>query len=109
MKTGKTLIPLLLASFLSLGLLSCGGNEDKGDPFQNLTGLCVRQCVLDTGDPSICDTECACASEKMSKELSKDQVDTLIGLLSNNDEGLQTSEAGIKYKKAFSDCDSGAN
>ena len=80
------ILPCLVNNNLScmLGLMvlvlsfSCSPQGDSNDPIEKLTGYCIRECVLETPDSQICDTECKCAAKKLSEEFSKEEFINLM-------------------------------
>lgn len=95
----------IICVILSLQLLSCGGAADSENPEEKLKSYCVRQCVLETGDSSICDTRCKCAAVTLSDKLSAEELNSLLSSITGKD--TQASDNAMKeFEKAFSHCKS---
>lgn len=96
----------MIVGFVSvLQLMSCGGAGDPEDPGEKLKAYCIRQCVLETGDSSICDTRCECASKTLSEKLSDEEFQNLASSITGDDEQA-SQDALIEFGKAFSHCKS---
>lgn len=96
---------LILCLGFSMQLLSCGGAGDTEGPEEKLSAYCVRQCVLETGDSSICDTRCECASKALSDQLSAEDFESLVTSITGQDQEV-FPDALKEFGKAFSHCKS---
>ena len=85
--------------FFVLIFVSCSSNQD---PEQELTTYCIRECVVETSDSEICDTNCKCAASSLSGDLSKQEFMNLVENLNDTDRNDQDSSS--KLKKAFKIC-----
>ncbi len=97
---------LLLHGLILGGLficISCGISNNE-TPEEKLDAYCVRECVLEIGDSSLCDTKCDCASQILSEKLSNDEFSKLvIGITGGNSKEAE----GIKeFKEAIKRCKS---
>lgn len=97
----------MLGFVAAFQLLSCGGAGDDEDPSEKIKAFCIRECVLEHGDSTLCDGWCGCTADKLTKELSEGDIKELLGLHSDKgSKGDQISETAIKYKNAFYYCKS---
>ncbi len=95
---------LLVGSFI---YTSCSGDDSNQIPTEKLSAYCIRECVLETGDSSLCDTRCDCASKVLSEKLSKDEFSQLVSTVTGK--GLQelTQNENVKeFKVAIKRCKS---
>lgn len=95
--------PYALTMFFLLFLFaSCNSAVTSGNPEERLNAYCVRQCVIETSDAEICDSRCKCAVEKLSSEVSEQELKEIADVISTeNDawkEGLQ------KLREALQSC-----
>jgi hypothetical protein len=74
----------MLGLMLLVFSFSCSPQGDSNDPFEKLTAYCIRECVIETSDSEICDTQCKCASEKLSNEYSKEEFVNLVQAITQN-------------------------
>ena len=56
-----------------------------GGPEERLTAYCIRECVIYTSDPDICDTRCDCAVDKLSAEMSRRDFLSMVNKITKND------------------------
>ncbi len=68
----------MLGLVLFVFAFSCGQQGDSNDPKEKLTAYCIRECVLETADSELCDTECKCATQNLSGEYSKENFISLV-------------------------------
>ncbi len=68
----------MIALVLFVFAFSCGQQGDSSDPKEKLTAYCIRECVLETADSQLCDTECKCAASSLSDEFSKEEFLNLV-------------------------------
>ena len=88
---GVFLITLMLLA------ASCSSNND---PKQDLTSYCIRECVIETSASEICDTECKCATEKLSSEYSTaDFVNLVQSITQDNADSIEKLKNSLKTCK----------
>ena len=96
------LILLLLGSLFIYTSCGIGGSET---PQAKLDAYCVRECVLETGDSSLCDTRCNCASKLLSEKLSNDKFSKLvIDITEGDSKGPEETESIKEFKNAIKHC-----
>lgn len=100
----------LIMHFLILGGLfictSCGTSNNE-TPAEKLSAYCIRECVLETGDSSLCDTKCDCASKILSEKLSKDEFSKLvIDITGGDSQDLDETESMKEFSDAVKRCKS---
>lgn len=89
---------LLIFSVFSLHF-SC---SSQNTPQKDLADYCIRQCVLETGDSEICDTQCKCAAEKVSQQHSDKDLVTIVDAL--NQEDNNNSDIKDMLKRTLESC-----
>ncbi len=81
-KIPSCLVKNYLSCFLGLVLLvfvfSCSSQGDSESTIEKLAAYCIRECVIETADSEICDTECKCATHNLSSEYSKEDFANLV-------------------------------
>lgn len=83
---------------------SCGINNQE-TPEEKLDAYCVRECVLESGDSSLCDTRCVCASKLLSEKLSNDEFSKLvIDITEGDSKGPEGTESIKEFKDAIKHC-----
>jgi len=92
----------MLGLMLLVFSFSCSPQGDTNDPIEKLTAYCIRECVLETSDSEICDTECKCAAKKLTEEFSKEEF---INILQNITETkTDNADAVQKLSNALEIC-----
>lgn len=95
-------LPYVLSLMLLVLSFSCSSQGDSNDPIEKLAAYCIRECVLETSDSEICDTECKCAADKLSQTFSKDKFSKLVnGLTETN---AVNPDSISELRKAFEIC-----
>ncbi len=88
---GVLLITLMLLA------ASCSSNND---PKQDLASYCIRECVIETSASEICDTECKCATEKLSSKYSTaDFVNLVQSITQDNADSIEKLKNSLKTCK----------
>ncbi len=97
------LIFLLFGSILAY--TSCGVSSNE-TPEEKLNAYCVRECVLEFGDSSLCDARCDCASKMLLEKLSNEEYSKLVFDITGGDsrdsgraESIKEFEEAIKHCK----------
>lgn len=88
----------LAGVFLLLPFVSCG----KDNPEERLSAYCVRECVIETADPEICDTRCKCAVEKLSSGLTSQEFSHLAARIASKD-GADAEDLS-RFNDAYQSC-----
>lgn len=78
-------------SVVLIFVFSCSSQGDSENSIEKLTAYCVRECVVETGDPESCDTGCRCASEKLSSEYSNGDFAALVQAITQGKSESQES------------------
>jgi len=89
---------------LLLPIFSCSPQSESTDLNEKLKAHCIRECVLETSDSEICDTECKCASNKLSREFSKEEFTNLVQNIAetkvNNTDSVEKLQNAVDSCKA---------
>ncbi|MCK5392492.1 MAG: hypothetical protein KAJ31_08690 [Deltaproteobacteria bacterium] len=98
----KNYLSPLLGLVVLVFVFSCSSQGDSKSSIEKLAAYCIRECVLETSDSQICDTECKCAAKKLSGEFSKEKFINLVQNITetNGDD----SDAILKLSKALEIC-----
>ena len=96
---------LILFAFGSLFVYTSCGTGSNENPEEKLDVYCVRECVLEVGDSSLCDTRCDCASKMLSEKLSNEQYSKLVNDLTGGDsQDLKRTESIKEFEEAIKHC-----
>ena len=84
---------------------SCGQQSDSNGPKEKLTAYCIRECVLETADSELCDTECKCAASSLSDEFSKEEFLNLVqNITETNTDNTDNADAIEKLSNTLEIC-----
>lgn len=74
----KNYFSCLLGLVALVFIFSCSSQGDSESSIGKLAAYCIRECVIETSDSQICDTQCKCAASSLSDELSKQEFISLV-------------------------------
>jgi len=98
----KNYLPCLLGLVVLVFVFSCSSKGDSESSTEKLAAYCIRECVLETSDSQICDTECKCAASKLSGEFSKEKFISIVQNITETNG--DNSDAVLKLSKALEIC-----
>lgn len=97
------LLILLVAGSLFV-YTSCGISSQETQE-EKLDAYCVRECVLEVGDSSLCDTRCDCASKLLSEKLSNEEYSNFVNDITGRDsQDLKRTESVKEFGEAIKHC-----
>lgn len=106
MLTGPPIINLLILLVTgSLFVYTSCGIDSQETQEEKLNAYCVRECVLEVGDSSLCDTRCDCASKILSEKLSNEEYSKLVNDITRGDsQDLKRTESVKEFEEAIKHC-----
>ena len=88
--------PLAMAFFLAL---ACSSNPEE--PRSAFIGFCIRDCVEETGDASVCDAVCPCIVHDLDRSQPPQKT---AALLRSAVTGSSNAEESASLRKARESC-----